>query len=255
VLKAQRFEVITSELEKHGIVSIDELTKKLNTSRSTIRRDIEELEMKNSLKRIHGGAVSTKEASSQEPPFQVRKDIQLDEKRRIAEAACKLVGENQTLFISGGTTGHEFAKALKSIPFSLYIATNDLMAAVELSTLSNIDLMVLGGLLRRHHFSLNGFFTEEMISRTHADKAFIGVDAVDFNIGFMNFSAEEIQPKKLMIEASREVIVLCDHSKFDKVAFVNICSFRNVDLVITGKEADPKVIDRLEKTGVKVMVV
>ena len=255
MLKAQRFEIITSELENHGIVSIDDLTKKLNTSRSTVRRDIEELEMKNALKRIHGGAVSVKESSFKEPPFQVRKDMHLDEKCRIAEAASKLIDENDTLFISGGTTVHEFAKALKAIPFSMYIATNDLMTAVELSNLSNVDLMVLGGLLRHHHFTMNGFFAEEMISKIHADKAFIGVDAVDFSLGFMNFSAEEIQPKKLMIEASREVIILCDHSKFDEVAFVNICLFKDVNTVITGKEADPKVLDRLEKTGVKVMVV
>lgn len=177
-----------------------------------------------------------------------------DEKRRIAQAARSLISPNETLFLSGGTTVNEFSKTLYDIS-PLYIATNDLMSAVELSHFNNVDLMVLGGSLRKNHFSLNGYFTENMISQIHADKAFIGVDAVDFDTGFMNFSVEEIQPNKMMIKASREVIILCDHSKFNKVAFVNICKFEDVDLVITDKSASGETLERLKELNVEVMVV
>jgi DeoR/GlpR family transcriptional regulator of sugar metabolism len=177
-----------------------------------------------------------------------------DEKCRIAKAAHSLINPNETLLLSGGTTIHEFSKTLHDID-SLYIATNDLMSAVELSRFNNVDLMVLGGSLRKNHFSLNGYFTENMISQIHADKAFIGVDAVDFETGFMNFSIEEIPSSKLMIKASREVIVLCDHSKFNRIAFVNICKFEDVDLLITDNQIDNDSLSRLKETGVEVMTV
>lgn len=256
VIKERRMEIIISELKQHGIVTVDELAARISTSRSTIRRDIDELESQHALKRIRGGAVGMPSgATAHEPPFTVRQDMFLEEKARIAKAACELVQTNETLLLSCGTTIHEFAKALHVANPPLYIATNDLMIAMELAYYPNIELIVLGGSLRRNHFSLNGFFAENAVTQIHADKAFLGADAVDLNIGFMNFSVEEIQAKKFMMQASKENIVLCDHSKFEKVAFVNMCAFQDVDLLITGKETPPHVIAKLEETGLKVMAV
>ena len=137
----------------------------------------------------------------------------------------------------------------------LYIATNDLKSAMVLTQFPSIDLMVLGGSLRRDHYSLNGYFTETMIGQIHADKVFLGVDAIDPNIGFMNFSAVEVKSKKMMMDASYEKIVLCDHSKFERIAFVNICRFEDIDLIITGKEASPDTLHTFEDRGVTIMTV
>lgn len=256
MIKERRVEIIIAELDKNGIVTVDELAAQLDTSRSTIRRDIDELDELHTLKRIRGGAVAVQtSATGHEPPFSVRQDMFLEEKARIAKAACKLVQPNETLLISCGTTLHEFAKELRNAIPPLYIATNDLMIAMELAKFTNLELIVLGGSLRRNHYSLNGFFAENAVTQVHADKAFLGVDAIDANTGFMNFSVEEIQAKKLMIQASKENIVLCDHSKFEKVAFVNVCSFRDIDILITGKEPPPQIAAKLEEAEVRVMVV
>jgi DeoR family fructose operon transcriptional repressor len=192
--------------------------------------------------------------TSYEPPFDVRKDFFYDEKQRIASAAIELVQENETLLLDSGTTVYELAKALMN-KNNLYIATNDLNSAMLLSQNTDIELTVFGGALRKHHYSLNGYFTENMIRQIHADKVFLGVDAVDMNIGYMNFSVEEIQTKKLMIQASNEVIVLCDHSKFEKIAFVNICHFDEVDLVITGKEINRDILHKMEEMKINMMIV
>lgn len=246
--------MIASEIKKTGIVSIDELTSRLNTSRSTICRDLLDMEKENALKRIRGGAVAHKPRTGYEPPFEVRQDFFLEEKQRIANAAASFLQPNETWLLDSGTTVYELAKVLRN-KSDLYVATNDLNSAVLLAQNNDIELTVFGGLLRKHHYSLNGYFTESMIKQIHADKVFLGVDAVDFNIGYMNFSVEEMQTKKLMIQAANEVIVLCDHSKFEKVAFVNICHFDEVDLVITGKEIAPNILSRLVDMGVKVMTV
>ncbi|MHC1783797.1 MAG: hypothetical protein AB9891_13760 [Anaerolineaceae bacterium] len=71
----------------------------------------------------------------------------------------------------------------------------------------------------------------------------------------MNFSVEEVQTKKYMVLASHEVIVLCDHSKFEKIAFINTCRFDEVDLVITGKETKKDILNKLEEMKINVMIV
>jgi len=257
MLKEQRCQIILSELNRKNSVTIDELVVLTNSSRSTIHRDIEDLAVRNSLRRVRGGAVkpdAPSNLSGYEPPFLVRQDMYLEEKQRIAAAAHQLVKPNETLFLGGGTTIHEFAKTLFDID-PLYIATNDLKSALALSEFQNVRLNVLGGSLRQRHFSLNGYFTEQMLSQMHADTAFIGVDAVDFNIGYMNFSTDEIQTNKLMIKGSHQTVVLCDHSKFESVAFVNICGLAEVDLVITGTELAPCHLDRIKQLKVNVMTV
>ena len=254
MLKEQRFEAICDELKKNGIISIDDLAKRLNISRSTIRRDIFELESNAALKRIRGGAVAVHSSTSYEPTFYERADVSRDEKRRIAAAAASLIKPNETLLLAGGTTIHEFAKQLRNIS-PLYVATVDLMSAVELAKYPNVELTILGGTVRRSHYSVIGYFAESMIRQIHADRAFLNADAVDFNIGTMNFSAEEIAVNKLIIEASNQVIVLCDHTKFDAIAFANTCSFDKIDLLITGREIREDYLDRLHEIGVEVMVV
>lgn len=254
MLKEKRISIILEEVRQKGAVSLDEVSTLTNTSRSTIRRDIEELEAQNVLKRVRGGAVAESGTSSTEPSFSTRQVMYAEEKRRIAKAARSLVKPHETLFLGGGTTIHEFSKTLGDVS-PLYVATNDLVSATELSQRTNVDLMVLGGSLRKSHYSMHGYFTENIIGQIHADKAFIGIDAVDFSLGYMNFSTEEIQTNKLMIQNSQEAIILCDHSKFQKIAFVNICHFEDIDLLITGKEIREEDLEKLHSLGVKVMVV
>lgn len=254
IIREERIEIIREELKRKGVVTAKDLTKMLGVSRSTIFRDLSDMEQAKELKCIRGGAVALTSKTSYEPPFEVRKDMFFEEKKRIAAAAVSMIQENETLILDSGTTVYEVAKALVNHK-KLYIATNDLQSAMALTENHNINLIVIGGTLRNSYYSLSGIFTESIITQIHADKLFLGVDAVDMDIGFMNFSVDEIKTKRLMIQSSHQVIVLCDHSKFESVAFANICHFDDVDMIITGKEIDKNVLKKLEDKGVKVLVV
>ncbi len=251
MLKEQRCDLILSELRKKNIVAIEEITALTKSSRSTICRDIDTLEARHLLRRIRGGIAGFET----ETTFKTRQDMQLDEKIRIAAAARKMVSRNETLFLSCGTTIYELAKTLGDVPAPLYVATNDLKSATVLAEYGNVELTVLGGSLRQSHYSLNGYFTDYMISQMHADIAFLGVDAVDFNLGYMNFSTEEINTSKLMRQTAQKSIVLCDHSKFERIAFVSICKMQEIDLLITGKEISENHLERLHRMGLQVMTV
>jgi len=251
MLKEQRCDLILSELRKKSIVAIEEITALTKSSRSTICRDIDELEAKQLLRRIRGGIACYETETS----FKIRQDLQLDEKMRIAAAARKMVSSNDTLFLNCGTTVYELAKTLGDVPATLYVATNDLKSATVLAEYGNVSLTVLGGTLRQAHYSLNGYFTDYMISQMHADIVFLGVDAVDFNLGYMNFCTEELNTSKLMLQSAQKSVVLCDHTKFDRIAFVSICKMQEIDLLITGKEISREHLDRLRQMGIQVMTV
>ena len=180
MIREQRISYICSELQQKGIVSIAELTHAMQTSRSTIRRDLSDLEAQGLLKCIWGGAVSLSKQMAYEPPFNTRRDLCVDEKRRIASRAMELVVDNATILLDSGTTSYELAKQLAGSRH-INVATNDLNSAMALAANADISLFILGGTLRPNHYSVNGLFTEEMIRQLHADMAFLSVDAIDLS--------------------------------------------------------------------------
>ncbi|MDO4845331.1 MAG: DeoR/GlpR family DNA-binding transcription regulator [Oscillospiraceae bacterium] len=253
--KSDRFSLIRTRLQKEGIVSIDDMKAFFQTSKATIYRDLRELESLGELKCTRGGAVSVARKANQEFSYEKKVDLFQDEKIRIAHEALKYIHPKETIILDSGTTVFELARLISGQKEEIYAATNDILTAHALACNEYISLTVLGGFLRKNHFSLNGYFAESMISQMHADTAFIGADAIDLSIGFMNFSVEEIQTKKLMIKASKKRIFLCDHTKFDSIAFVNICPFADADIIITGQETSPTTVHELEAAGVHVALV
>ena len=119
--------------------------------------------------------------------------------------------------------------------------------------LSFISRMVFIRCLSAAYLGVNGLFTEEMIRQLHADMAFLSVDAIDLSSGLMSFSMEEMPTKRMMIQSARRIVVLCDHSKFESLAFVNICPLSSVDIVITGKETPPAILEQLKEQGITVL--
>lgn len=254
MLQAERYQCIVSEVNKRGFISVDDLMKTINVSRSTLRRDLVELEQMNRLIRARGGAISIKNGTSHEPEIEYRKGLQQEEKRRIAEAALSFVHERDTILLDSGTTTMELAKLLGRFN-SLMVATYDLYIASELSTMNNISLVVAGGMLRHKSNTMVGYFTEKVINEIHADRFFLSADAIDVDHGCMCYSIEEISVKKSMIGSAKEVVLLGDHTKFETIAFINVCSLNEIDTIITGSEIDPLRLARLREMGINVILV
>lgn len=260
MLQAERQNKILELLEKHNYVSFNYLIDVLGASKSTVRRDLFELENQNKLIRIRGGAAlqdenNATENISIERPFWERHSSNCAEKQRIAQAALSYIRPDDTILIDSGTTTYELGLRLHDYDNNLMVATNDLHIAMELSANNDINLIVIGGENRKNHFALEGYFSEWMISEMHADIAFIGAGAIDINHGLMDFTTDTVKLKQAMINASREVIILCDHTKFESVAFVRISKLSEIDRIITGKELDPSVHARLTEIGIDVILV
>ncbi|MCD2493734.1 DeoR/GlpR family DNA-binding transcription regulator [Lacrimispora sp. NSJ-141] len=259
MLQSERFEKILTMLNNKRFITLKEFEESLHISKSTLRRDLMELEEAGKLTRMRGGASLTfleqnGSGTSVEPHYNTRSETNIEEKQRIAQAALQFIRPGDTILLDAGTTVFELAKALKNTS-GLMIATSDLLTAVELTQNTDNDLIVVGGQVRKNYYSMIGYFSDRVISEMHADTAFISADAVDLNHGLMTFNLSEVNGKRGMINSARESILLCDHTKFDAVAFVSICPIVEIDKIITGKELDESKQEILHEYGIDIILI
>jgi DeoR/GlpR family transcriptional regulator of sugar metabolism len=254
ILQPERLQLILSLCDTHGFVTNAQLMDACNASKSTIHRDLEELEKDKLLTRTRGGAVSLKKGTTYEPPLLLRRVTFAEEKQRIANEAMRYIHVRDTVLLDSGTTIHELGKLLVKFK-NLMVATNDVNIAYDLSFNPDIDLIVTGGIVRKGCHTLVGCFGESIIEQLHADRIFLSVDAVDINHGCMCYSVDEMQIKRAMLHAAKEVILLCDHSKFETVAFVNVCKLSAVDIIITGKDLDEKYVSQIKLMNIELIQV
>lgn len=254
MLVAERQNKVLEVINERGLITLDELLEIIQCSRATIRRDINSLYDKGLVRKTHGGAMSVGIGTIAEPSLRIKSNTNMDEKCRIAAHVAAYLEKDEHVIFDSGTTILELAKLLDPIK-PMTIVTYDLLVAMEVAKHPSIDLLMVGGILRKSYYSFYGYFAEELLSKVRADKAFVSADAVDLKEGLMSYTADDIAIKKRIIEAADEVFLLCDHSKFENCAFLNICSLSEIDHVITGKEIDAKVLEQLQTMKIQVDLV
>lgn len=252
MLKPERYDKIVQMVNQKGTATVEELSAALNVSKATIRRDLTQLDEDKVLLRTHGGAMKYDKTMTGELPIYLRVHMQKEEKEQVAAGAVTLIREGSTIFIGAGTTGR--ALASKLAPFHrLTVVTNDIDVAKEISCTDNA-LIVVGGQLKNSSSTLYGFFAEEMLRELRMDLAFMAADAVDMEKGFMDFGIDEISIKRLVLSIAKQTVMMCDISKFEKPAFVNICPFSAVYAMVTNENTDPGAIATLRESGLSVIL-
>jgi DeoR/GlpR family transcriptional regulator of sugar metabolism len=249
-LAPQRWEQLRGILSQNRVVRVEELTEQLGVSSATIRRDLGELEKLGELRRVYGGAVSTG-GRLDEPLFDDKTAVAATQKRRIAGAAAKLVKPNDTIYLDGGSTVLELARLLKDRS-NINIVTNSLRAAVELAG-RGPRLILVGGELRRLAQTTVGPLTRFLIQELHVDKAFMGTIGLSLEEGLTTTDPTEAYTKELVMEHSREVILLADSSKAHKVSFTRAGDLEKIRVLITDEQFDKKFAKALNKRGVEVV--
>ncbi|MDI6870178.1 MAG: DeoR/GlpR family DNA-binding transcription regulator [Bacillota bacterium] len=251
-LQAERQLIITSLIRANKTVSVDDLSKRFNVSFNTIRRDLDALERQGILRRTQGGAILV-EFGQFAQPFHVRKAEYSEEKAAIGRVAARLVTENDIIIIDAGTTAQQVAKNLGHLQH-VTILTNSLEVANDLLVHANITVIPCGGVLRPTSRSMVGIPAEQFFSQFHADKAFIGVGGISLETGLTNPNIHETAVKKKMIEAAKEVIVVADHHKFERVSLSPIAPITAVHKIVTDNKTPAVIIKNLENLGIEVIV-
>jgi DeoR/GlpR family transcriptional regulator of sugar metabolism len=243
-------------LARSGFLSVAEAAERMGVSAMTIRRDLEALEGRGVLNRTHGGAVAIQGRRIEvfdavEPVFEQRRRRQAGAKSKIAAAAAALIGPNETIALDVGTSVLALAKELFGRA-DLKFLTNNLPAAMTLSGGSS-PVYLLGGQLRGPEMSVIGTAASEQARNYYVDRAFIGVSGV-IEGGFYDYSLEDSDVKRAFIERARQVVALCDSSKFDHRAMARICELKQVHLVVTESAPPAHLADALREAGTVVLV-
>lgn len=258
MLQQERFNRIVALVNEHHFCSVHKLAQQTGASPATIRRDLQYLSSQEQIRLTRGGAMRSQESPVQEPAYDIKTALNLDEKRLIGREAVKYISPGETLLMDTGTTVLQMAIAMAETQRDwqdINVAVNDVREAYELCRIADLTLHMLGGTIRKGHYTTMGRWTQSALEGLHADKCFLSCDAVDLQNGLSITNAEEVDSKQMMISASREIILLCDHSKFGLRAFMRLCPLESVHHIITGKELDPVIVRRFEDMGIEMTLV
>lgn len=250
---AQRHRIILNELEKRGFVRVQDLSKKLEVSEVTVRKDLKELEERRLLYRNHGSA-SQLSSLINDRHIDEKAKVQVEEKSRIADAANLLLEKNDRIIIASGTTLLRFAQQI-TFAEPLTVITSSVKVSLTLSYKPNIEIIQLGGILRKSSASVIGPHAESFLNDLTCNKLFIGVDGIDLDFGLTTSNLDEAYLNKFMIKAAQQVIVLADSSKFGKRGFGKICDMHQIHRIITDKDAPPNAISIMKEKGIEVNLV
>jgi DeoR family transcriptional regulator of aga operon len=246
---------ILETLKSDGQVNVKDLSEALGVTGVTIRNDLAQIEKKNILIRERGGAIKIDQNYLDEDfPLSDKQKKHLLEKKEIGKKAAELIENGNTIIIDSGSTTYQLAKNLNSFE-DLTVITNALNVATLLAEYKNINVIVPGGILRKNSVSLIGILAEKGFKDYFCDKVFLGVDGFDLDFGISTPSPEEAHLNQIMIEISKEVIVVTDSSKFERRGFAFIAPVNKINSVVTDKGIRTEHKTKLESLGVKVIVV
>lgn len=252
MLAQERYEYIIETLKRDCAVKVSKLIKELNVSIETIRRDLEYLEKEGILERVYGGAV-LKKVSVDRLSFEKREEEFKEEKLEIASIAIRYINEGQSIALNDSTTNVEIARQLKNKFKNITVITNSLAIATELANSQDINIILAGGLLNNKEYAFYGEFAKNILSNFIVDRAFIGVGGVSLNRGITDYDIHTVEIQKMLIEISKEAIILADSSKIDSVSLTKISDIEDVNFIITDSKVNKNIVSKYLKHGVEII--
>lgn len=247
----ERQQILVQLLERQKRLTVSEICAQFSISEATARRDLDALAEQGLLQRVHGGAIPVRRAEP-EMPILDRSQVQAEEKRRIGQAAAALIQDGETVFLGSGTTVLEVARNLRTRR-NLTVITNSLPVINTLAGIADINVIVLGGMLRDSELSFIGHITEQALAEVRADKVVIGVRALSLEHGLTNDYLPETLTDRAILSVGREVILVADHTKFGAVAPAFLAPLKSIHILVTDEQTSEDFLTALREQGIRVI--
>jgi DeoR/GlpR family transcriptional regulator of sugar metabolism len=251
MLTAERHKRILRYLQLHRSARLTDLASELGAGLSTLRRDLKEMEDRGLVERVYGGALLV-DSRYEEQPAQQRHVHNAEAKERIGAAAAQLVENGSTIIVTGGTTTEAMIPWLAGRQH-LTVITNALNIAGQLAHHPQVTTVVLGGWLRCSEMSLLGHLTVLAMQELRADQIFHGTFSLDPEHGLAGSFMQEVETDRIMIGAARELIVVADHSKFERTGPVRLAPVERISTVVTDALAPGEAMQSLRAKGIRVI--
>ena len=244
MLKTERKQLILEELNQHHVVSLEKLVSLLETSESTVRRDLDELEAENKLRRVHGGA-ELPHSLQEEETIQEKSVKNLQEKKLLAQKAASLIKEQDVIFIDAGTTNELLVQEI--VNPTVTVVTNSIHHATKLVE-RNVPTVIIGGKVKSSTDASIGGIALNQIGQLNFDKAFLGMNGIDDEF-YSTPDLEEGSVKRAIIENAKKTYILADDSKIGVTSFVKVAPIKRA--MIVTNQCEPQRLKVLkEKTEV-----
>ena len=237
-------------ITRQGYATLDELVRVLGVSESTIRRDLEVLDLAGSVKRTHGGAVYAGEVRSM-PPFDERTGTAAAEKRAIGQAAARLLQDGDTVLLDGGTTTLEVARAL--IGRRVQVVTNSLPIAQLLASSQQTDLILIGGYVYPRTGVALGPLAIATMQSIRVRTAILGAGGI-VPEGIYNSNLLLVETERQMMSCGQEVMIVADHTKFGRLALARLCGLEEVHSIVVDSGLGEEHRAMLEAVGMAIHV-
>lgn len=246
----ERRRQVVKLIEQNGAVIVRDLANQFDVTPVTIRSDLEFLEKRGLVVKSHGGAV----LPETEHRFRYITETiheNFDRKDAIARCAESLVQQGSTVILDAGSTNAILARHLHDRDIT--VVTNSVPVIGELVSDERVNLIAVGGAIRKQVKAMVGEFTRRALSSMNVDVLFLGASGYTIDGGVTTVNLLEAEAKQAMIASAQYVCVLVDSTKYGEVKFAKVCQWEDVDELITDS-ADPKLVDALTRVGVKVTV-
>lgn len=238
MLARQRQAFILDRIREDGAVRVADLVRDLGVSDMTVRRDLEALDERGLLEKVHGGATSIAGHALFEPGFAAKSTLQQREKDAIADAAVGLAEPGMAIAVSAGTTTYALAQRLAHVP-GLTVVTNSIRVADVLNQVGRADqTIILTGGVRTPSEALVGPFAVAALRTVHVDLVFVGVHGMDPHSGFTCPNLLEADTDRALIDAGRTLVVVADHSKWGVIGISSIARLDQADVLVTDSGLD-----------------
>ena len=231
MLAVERRNLILEKLQDEKKVVVSELSALFDVSEETIRRDLDKLDKEGLAVKSYGVAVLV-ENNNVDMPFNVRKKKNMQGKRIIANIIKDLISDGDHIIVDPSTTAVSIVKALREKK-RLTIVTNSIEVLVELADATGWDVISTGGTLRENYLALVGPRALDGISTFNADKLILSCKGIDMEKGITDANEMFSQVKRAMLHSAKQKILAVDSTKFEKVAFSQICDVADLDMVVT----------------------
>lgn len=239
-------------VERQQRISVADICTTFAVSEATARRDLDALASEGKVQRVHGGAIALSQTHTELPILQRQRE-QTNEKIRIGQAAAALVQDGETIFLGSGTTVLEVARALHG-KRNLTVLTNSLPVVNTLAGVDEITVICLGGMLRDSELSFIGHITEQALAEVRADKVFMGTRAISLEFGLTHEFLPETMTDRAILKAGKEIIVLADHTKFDRAATVLMAPLERINTIVTDDQVPSDFIENVKGKDIRLII-
>jgi DeoR/GlpR family transcriptional regulator of sugar metabolism len=239
---------MTKLIEDQKVITAD-LALDLDLSEDTIRRDLNDLDDKNLLKKVYGGAILVAEKATDVFDIIIAAE---EEKKKIVTKALSLLREGQVIIMSGGSTNLVFAKLIPS-DLKATIYTYSLPIAMQLSQHPNIDLIFIGGKMQKNAMVTIGMDVIQVLSKIKADICFIGASSINVKQGLTEVGYEVSIVKKAMIDSSDKVVSMFSSNKLNTKMPHIVCDINQLDTIVTDLDPEDSSLEDYRKLGVSIL--